>query len=205
MNHLILRLSGFMYGGFTSVIVAMTCRGGHSEAIISVALAISAMNYYLIGKLTLKKHAMIDTLTKAFNRLAWEMDLKRRDRQEMAVLALDLDHFKSINDTFGHVMGDSVLQQVGAVVRQHIRPADVFYRYGGEEFVIVLHDVDLQIALDRGQSLLELIKSKVRAGEQEVTCSIGVAQGNDLAETFKEADQALYLAKQQGRNQVKCL
>ena len=125
-----------------------------------------------------------------------------------SLIMLDLDHFKKVNDTFGHQAGDEVLQQFAGILTRTVRPGDLVARYGGEEFtVICLSDMDNAIKVaERIRSQVEMAPVTTCEGEIPITCSLGVAERNhrDTAESlFKRADQNLYLAKQQGRNRVK--
>lgn len=129
----------------------------------------------------------------------------RRQGATAAVLLLDLDHFKAINDRFGHAAGDAVLQQAAAVLREVIRRADVPVRWGGEEFAVLLPFTSLA----DGAALAERLRLALRArvphpGGEAVTVSIGVAALGEgsLAEAMREADRALYRAKAAGRDRV---
>jgi diguanylate cyclase (GGDEF)-like protein len=158
-----------------------------------------------------------DGLTGLFNRHFMEIALERelhrasRRRSSVAVLMLDVDHFKVINDTYSHEAGDVVLRQVAECFLQLVRDEDIVCRYGGEEFVIIFPDITEEFAYKRA----EAIRAKIASinvpfrGEslRRITVSIGVAiypqsakEGNDL---LRLADQALYQAKNNGRNQVR--
>lgn len=159
--------------------------------------------------------ALRDPLTKIFNKkyfvdqLTLEFSYSQRHQTELSLIIFDLDHFKRINDTYGHVTGDHVLIEVAALVQEMLRHEDVFARYGGEEFVIVLRG----IALDHAGALAERIRAAVEAkvitsgGERvPVTTSVGVACWEPSLERpvdlVERADAALYQAKQSGRNRV---
>ena len=124
---------------------------------------------------------------------------------------VDLDHFKSINDSFGHLVGDAVLRQMGELLREQARTVDVVARYGGEEFVIVVPDTDVEGGVVFAERLRERIeKHKFSEGDLEVavTVSIGVAdvvagKKRTVNEILKLADDALYRAKADGRNRVR--
>ncbi|MBS1713119.1 MAG: diguanylate cyclase [Armatimonadetes bacterium] len=125
------------------------------------------------------------------------------------VLFLDLDHFKALNDSFGHICGDSVLREFGAVLKHHLRNDGLCGRWGGEEFVVVLPSADVEIGLTVAERLRQAV-SRYRfeaAPEALVTCSIGVAcipeDGADLGTVVEAADRAMYVAKSLGRNQVR--
>ena len=155
-----------------------------------------------------------DQLTGALNRRGLEemfqTESARAQRRgtRLAVALLDIDHFKKLNDSLGHKVGDDALVHLAKVVRQHLRPQDVLARYGGEEFVILLPetgDSDAQQALIRLQR--ELTREFFMADLQKVviTFSAGVtrlAEGESLESALKRADGAMYQAKQAGRNRV---
>jgi diguanylate cyclase (GGDEF)-like protein len=125
----------------------------------------------------------------------------------LSVSILDLDHFKNVNDTYGHTAGDQVLRSVAARLRTQIRHPDTIGRYGGEEFLIVLPNSEMQAAVEQASRLCQVIR-KLRIDVNEhiasVTISVGVAQFKVEQETWEEllhrADEALYRAKEQGRN-----
>lgn len=157
--------------------------------------------------------ALIDPLTGMLNRMALRIrtaelsHLSALTGRPVAVLALDIDLFKSINDRFGHPIGDRVLAGFAYKVREGLRAYDLAYRMGGEEFVILLPDASLVDATD----LAERLRAAIAAGriaEVPVTVSIGVAtsrrgQAFDFEETFRRADAALYEAKHGGRDCVR--
>lgn len=162
----------------------------------------------------LRRLALYDPLTGALNRgegvrlLERELIRARREGTRLAALLLDLDHFKHINDTYGHAGGDEVLRAVVARLQSSLRAYDVVVRYGGEEFLIVLPGCDQ----DKGRSVAERLRraiaaSPVESGARaiEVTASFGLSSwdGSITAEALVElADQALYQAKRAGRNSV---
>ncbi|WP_447927323.1 diguanylate cyclase [Vreelandella sp. EE27] len=162
--------------------------------------------------------AMYDELTGLLNRRSF-MDLarrelarlKRNDGYAVCVVMLDLDRFKSVNDTYGHGAGDAVLKQFSATVTRQLRQTDVFARLGGEEFVVVLSDTDLagaEIAAEKLRASVEAMQVPLECVNSplKVTTSIGVArmQGSDSLPdgALARADSALYEAKKAGRNQV---
>lgn len=161
----------------------------------------------------LEEKAKTDPLTGAFNREgigdAMRLGLAewRREGKPLSIVMLDLDHFKQINDSYGHAVGDRILAGVSALVKNNVRTSDVFARWGGEEFVLVCRDTCLDEALGIAQKLCGLI-SEHDFGEalgQKVSASFGVAQLGEqesLDQIFERADRALYKAKGQGRNRV---
>lgn len=157
--------------------------------------------------------ASTDALTGLPNNRALQGHMKRmvahalRSDDPMAVAMLDLDHFKQINDTWGHGKGDEVLAAVGAVLRTTLRESDVVGRWGGEEFLILLPDADRDAALAAAEKLREAIAAITVVGvERAITSSLGVAtlptDGTDISTLTRNADRALYTAKARGRNRV---
>lgn len=125
-------------------------------------------------------------------------------------MMMDIDHFKSFNDTYGHEAGDFVLKNVGELLMAKTRKEDIVCRYGGEEFSVIMPEADLQIACERAEKIrtaisdLDLSYGQTRLGK--VTISIGVANfpehGETGSEVIQSADRAMYKAKEQGRNRV---
>jgi diguanylate cyclase (GGDEF)-like protein len=160
--------------------------------------------------------ALRDGLTKAFNkkyllqRLGTEIAFALRHKTPLSLIMLDVDHFKRINDTFGHPVGDTVLVRVAEIVSETVRKEDVFARYGGEEFAVLCRSVDVKNAAILAERLRErLAATRVEQdGESiSVTISLGVAGYPDVEADTPEkllgaADEALYDAKSAGRNRV---
>lgn len=159
--------------------------------------------------------ASIDSLTGALNRRRWielaERELRRAEMAGMpvALLLLDIDDFKRINDHHGHAMGDQVLREVAATCQRALRPADALARWGGEEFVALLCGVSPTDAMRVAERLrLATAAAPVPAapGRSAVTVSIGLlcaeAGRHELSRLVSLADEAMYLAKQQGKNRV---
>jgi diguanylate cyclase (GGDEF)-like protein/PAS domain S-box-containing protein len=177
---------------------------------ISLALANLRLREVLRGQ------SIRDPLTGLFNRRFMEESLERelrramRGKQQVALLMLDIDHFKRFNDTFGHQAGDALLRALGNLLKESTRGQDVVCRYGGEEFAFVLAGASLDAARKRAELLREEIKQlNVRHGGQPlgaVTLSIGIAVFPDNADSaeslLKAADNALYRAKEQGRDRI---
>jgi diguanylate cyclase (GGDEF)-like protein len=166
----------------------------------------------------LRERADKDLLTMLPNRSAIQSTLDQelsrchRDDRTVGVILLDLDHFKSINDTFGHFAGDAVLRETAHRFRTNMRPYDRIGRYGGEEFLVVLPNSDLEQTrqqADRMRVLLEHRPMFVDGKELRVTASFGttVSDGSERPadEYIRVADEALYQAKKGGRNQVASL
>jgi diguanylate cyclase (GGDEF)-like protein len=158
-----------------------------------------------------------DALTGLWNRgiiaelLAGELERSRRERQCTAILMCDIDHFKQVNDTYGHPVGDQVLREVARRLQGSVRPYDFVGRYGGEEFLILLNNCDPMSALARAEQMRETIgKQEVStpAGALKVTMSVGLLRSVDwknvpAEQCLAEADNALYAAKAAGRNCVR--
>jgi diguanylate cyclase (GGDEF)-like protein len=160
---------------------------------------------------SLERLAATDALTGLANRRGGERDISveisraQRHSTPLSCALLDLDHFKAVNDTFGHQAGDYALREIGALLRRMLRAYDIIVRWGGEEFLIVLPGVKL----DQARKLAERIRTEIQelslAGIGGITASVGVAQlASDFAfETmFAVADRRLYAAKSRGRNTV---
>jgi len=163
--------------------------------------------------------ALHDGLTGLLNRRAFfqaaEGALSRchRNRTPVAVVMLDVDHFKSFNDRYGHATGDVVLQRVAACLQNSLRVSDLCGRYGGEEFCALLDGVNESEALELAERLRRNIQQMAGQGIEKganltVTASLGLCQSSsgphDLAQMLKRADEALYVAKHGGRNRVQC-
>jgi diguanylate cyclase (GGDEF)-like protein len=181
----------------------------------------TVLKFVLLDDIEVKFHAEVRNrisfdqltglLTKESLYLALEVELKRclRYTVPLAVLMMDLDHFKQVNDTRGHLMGSHVLTCVGGVIARSIRGADVAARYGGEEFVAYLPEADGAGAMHVAERIRRNLEaSRFTLDDQSVgiTISIGVAlfpaHGRDLLTLVRRADRALYRAKDEGRNRV---
>lgn len=159
----------------------------------------------------LEQLASHDALTGAFNRRAMERELQiavesmKRDGIPTGLAVLDLDHFKRINDTYGHEAGDRVLVEFARLVCTNTRKIDRLFRYGGEEFVLLLRGTDATALQTSTEELRSLIASQLRFRDDTVTVSIGaatLAEGEDVAAWLARADAAMYRAKNDGRNRV---
>ncbi|HJV52661.1 MAG TPA: GGDEF domain-containing protein [Noviherbaspirillum sp.] len=163
----------------------------------------------------LLQQATHDSLTGLYNRgrlnelAVREMSVARRHRRALAVLMLDIDRFKLVNDTYGHDVGDRVIRRLADACRAQVREIDHVGRFGGEEFVCLLPETDRDAAVacaERLRTTIESLRVESPLGEVRFTVSIGVALYDDAyagwEELLKDADAALYRAKQEGRNRV---
>ena len=159
----------------------------------------------------------IDGLTQIFNKryfletLEREISRAHRYRRELSLIMFDIDFFKKINDTYGHLAGDHVLKQLASVIKARIRREDIMARYGGEEFSIITPEVDGVGAGQFAEKIRKLVEKtafKFEENKIAVTISIGVASlqadMHDPAEFIKLSDEKLYQAKAEGRNKVCC-
>ncbi|GHF97732.1 sensor domain-containing diguanylate cyclase [Thalassotalea marina] len=158
-----------------------------------------------------------DGLTRLFNREHWERcmqaEYKRWSRSNHAssLVMIDIDHFKKVNDSYGHMAGDDVIRDISRLIRQHVRETDVSGRYGGEEFAILLADTDLDNAQIFAERLRqEVEKSVVTHNDIEIKyqVSMGIAEVDPSIKNYEAwiecADAALYRSKQTGRNKISC-
>ena len=159
-----------------------------------------------------ERQSQIDALTQIFNRGFFNQQLTcatiraTRYKTPLSLILFDIDHFKVINDTHGHLAGDAVLQELAGLIQGSIRQSDLYARWGGEEFVVLAPGVDKEKALQFAEKLRLLIEKFKFSVQQNVTCSFGVSSFRSPEDdnTFlQRADKALYQAKQRGRN--KCV
>lgn len=214
-----LRLA-MLFNGDMNVDESMTSGGGKffvlSAAFLSITMNLSlviALVEHMVS--TAKKAAFMDHLTSLANRprlesvMESEMNRSRRTGRPYSVMICDIDHFKKVNDTFGHFNGDKVLVNVAEMLSKTARNLDTVGRLGGEEFCIILPDTDMQgavAAADRFRERVHETQTKIGAKKLRVTISIGVATYYNAHENWLEmlarADAALYNAKLNGRNRV---
>lgn len=179
-----------------------------------------AHDFSMVFKLMLlydetKELSITDGLTNLYNKRYFmnifekEFERARRFNNNLSLILIDIDLFKSINDTYGHLQGDSVLKEMGSILKQGIRRIDISARYGGEEFVIIIPNTDLTGAGHAAEKIRKLVEShnfKAEKKPLKVTVSLGVASmASDISNSLdliKIADDALYQAKKNGRNMV---
>ncbi|ACL04526.1 response regulator receiver modulated diguanylate cyclase [Desulfatibacillum aliphaticivorans] len=169
----------------------------------------------LMGKL--QELAVTDGLTKLYNSrhfyetLDVEIRRARRYGRPLSLLLFDIDKFKNFNDTYGHIEGDRALARIARAVQDCIRLTDTAFRYGGEEFTVLMPETDEEEALGVGQRVCEEARDlvhRVDGKDVHLTISVGVTQcipGEDLADMVKRVDEAMYKAKRAGGNQVAAL
>lgn len=182
--------------------------------IIVEQLSVGISNILLRERL--RNQSFRDTLTDLYNRRYLEETVERelsrcaRKKASLAFLMLDVDHFKQFNDTFGHDAGDLVLQNFSRVLKNFVRKGDIPCRYGGEEFILVIPEINLDTVIKRTETLLQLIRDiHLHYGGvllSKITASIGIAMypehGENIQDLISAADAALYKAKNNGRNQA---
>jgi polar amino acid transport system substrate-binding protein len=159
----------------------------------------------------LRKVSITDRLTRVYNRLKIDTELENeyqrylRNHEPFSIILLDIDHFKRVNDTYGHLVGDEVLKKISKLIQENSRSIDIIGRWGGEEFIIITPHTSRAGAIELAQKLREKIeKSKINP-VGNITASFGVSQieGNQSIEMLlHRVDNALYEAKENGRNRM---
>lgn len=171
----------------------------------------NAISHDITDKKRIEELSITDTLTGIYNRLKldelcdYEIQQSYRYKTPMSLLIIDIDHFKNINDTYGHQVGDKVLQEVTQLISKNIRATDSLGRWGGEEFLMLLPKTDYDYALNFAQKIRKLIDDSVFNSVEHLTISIGVTEfqtGDNEKTLLERADKALYEAKNSGRNKV---
>lgn len=161
--------------------------------------------------ISLSERVSIDNLTGIKNRYYFderikeEVDLAKRQKASFSLLLFDLDHFKLVNDNFGHDIGDKVLKRVTDAVSKIIRSYDIFARWGGEEFVVLMPNTTEAEAVPAAEKIRKTVEDISHPDIEKITISIGIAiweADDDVDQIFVKADKALYTAKNQGRNRV---
>jgi len=225
-------LLGALSGILAFVIAFVALDGRHWEICAAVSFVagvlvfttLSTIMFYTLCKkhikyvLKLKELSAIDGLTELYNRsflelfLEKEIETARKKNQKVSVIMVDMDHFKEINDTYGHTVGDHVLTIFAQVVLKCIRKTDVIARYGGDEFIVVLPNTDT----DTARIIAERIRAEVEntvvppidnIEVPPIRCSVGISTFPEFCDSkislLKTSDAALYMAKRSGRNCIR--
>ena len=161
-----------------------------------------------------RRIALFDQLTGLYNRrsfdIFFEKELARSNRygHSLSVVLVDIDHFKKVNDTYGHATGDEVLKELARIIEENIRTSDYACRWGGEEFALLMPETGLRAAKEKAESIRKAVEGHLFTKAGILTASFGVScpEKDELANVFFErVDRALYKAKDEGRNQVVAL
>ena len=169
------------------------------------------------SKEELKLLASIDPMTKLYNRRYFSevsediFNVSKRTNNDVSLIMFDIDDFKNVNDTYGHHIGDKVIIGVADILLENTRKSDIVCRFGGEEYIILVPDTELENSIQLAQTVRELVENMVITYDQDkklqVTISIGVSMvdievDNDIEIAINKADNALYEAKRSGKNKV---
>lgn len=155
--------------------------------------------------------SITDPLTGIYNRAKFNDELKqnvwcsKKNNTPLSIMIIDFDDFKKINDTYGHLIGDNVIIECTSLIQKDIRDSDIFARWGGEEFVLILPNMDIVHSLEMGERLRKKIENCVFKDMVKLTCSFGVAQlssDDDIESLLQKVDKMLYEAKSTGKNTV---
>lgn len=159
-----------------------------------------------------KRLSITDPLTGVMNRSGFyrnieaALELVQRKNQPLSLIMMDIDNFKSVNDEFGHDIGDEILTKVVTLTSQSIRKSDTITRWGGEEFLIIVPELKIDKAIELADRIRSNIEEKPLLNNKTITCSLGVSnylEGEPIEQCIKRADSALYDAKKEGKNMVK--
>lgn len=159
----------------------------------------------------IERIATIDKLTGIYNRhkfeelFTLESERARRFTQPLSLILIDIDHFKSVNDTYGHDVGDKVLVQLSVIVQENIRKIDIFARWGGEEFLVLCPGTQMDNVKELAEKLRMAVANTIFPEVQHITISLGISifeKEDTFSELFKRADKGLYDAKENGRNRI---
>ena len=183
----------------------------HIEKSLHTIVSFIEITSLAIEKKEFKQKAYRDELTQVYNRAYFEeafiQEIARykRDSKPLSFIMIDIDHFKSFNDNYGHQVGDDILSELAHIIQKRTRKTDTFARWGGEEFIQILPNTTLEMAYNIAEELREIVASYNFKNNLKLTCSFGVAEFNseDIARSLmKRVDDALYRAKNSGRNRV---
>jgi len=194
---------------------------GHERS-LAIAYSHYKEDYYIVTfndisgtmheQITLQKKLIVDPLTQAFNRAFFTANIDSivtdcyAQTSRLGILFFDIDHFKNINDRFGHNVGDEILKELVAQIKNSIRESDFLIRWGGEEFIVLLPTHSIKAASKVAEHLRKMIEEHLFKEVGHLTCSLGVTllrdQDEDIYAAIKRADEALYCSKESGRNSV---
>ncbi len=202
-------------------IITMRDRGGESSAFIVkvdklfeeslYVVSFTDITHTAITTQALKEKAFHDNLTGLYNRdklnefLEYEVEVVNRYKTPLSLIMFDIDHFKRVNDTYGHLVGDHILKEIAMLVQSYIRHTDLLARWGGEEFIIASPSTPLQSAKIMAENIRQVIENEEFPEVGNITCSFGVAEfqkGETITNLLDEADKQLYRSKEGGRNRV---
>lgn len=182
---------------------------GQIEGVVVLATDISRIKSL---QRELERLLKIDHLTGIFNRRVLDEEVSTifktalRYKRPLSVILFDIDDFKAVNDFYGHEVGDNTLKELASVVKKRLRSSDIFLRHGGEEFLLVLPETDINGALSLAEDIRRTVEKHDKFPTGRVTCSFGVAtlkEGDSLDSLISRADKAMYAAKKSGKNCVK--
>ncbi|QEI07065.1 GGDEF domain-containing protein [Pigmentiphaga aceris] len=196
-----LHVGALLVNGYASHLLVLLCM----SMMVALRTQISKVSEH--ARL-MENAAYTDDLTGTANRRGMERVLQERGNQLMrpvALLLFDIDHFKLVNDRFGHRIGDEVLASIAQLIKSQLRPGDTIYRWGGEEFLVVASGTGFEAARSLAERVRHIVSASVHPVAGTATVSVGVSTcsgGESLEVALQLADEALYLAKEQGRNRV---
>jgi diguanylate cyclase (GGDEF)-like protein len=180
--------------------------GSLSTLLVIAFIAVAAMS-----RTKMRELSETDELTNIFNRrkfnktIANQISKFKNDNHIFSLILMDIDHFKNINDTYGHPVGDEVLKSLSHIVQNEIRKDDIFARYGGEEFIVLLKNIKIEAARKKAEIIRKIVENHTFETVGHITISLGVAcyeKGKNVDTFLSNVDQALYQAKENGRNQT---
>ncbi|KAF2955144.1 GGDEF domain-containing protein [Marinitoga sp. 38H-ov] len=163
-----------------------------------VSMIVSHKEHYI----EMKKLSELDPMTKLYNpsKLNADLEYYENNKKIISLAFIDLDDFKKINDTYGHLKGDEILKEVSNIIKNSIRETDKAYRYGGDEFIIIFENIDKQ----KAKIIMERIKNNLV--EKNITFSVGIVDDSNISikDLIKKADEKAYIAKKTGKNKIVC-
>ncbi|MBT2692609.1 GGDEF domain-containing protein [Bacillus sp. ISL-55] len=184
----------------------------HAANIVYILVLFYAQNMFraFTERDFFKKHAYIDSLTRIANRhqidvwLEEKLEAAEEEEKSFSIIFFDIDHFKKVNDDFGHKIGDCVLKELSAIVSGNLTDGDLFGRWGGEEFILITDSIDGQ-AYEKAEHFRKMVENHCFKGAGSLTASFGVTDyqsGDNIDSLLNRADEALYVSKNGGRNKV---